>query len=420
MFFRSIRYKFTVAILLSTIVILLVSGAVMVFFNVQDYRNNPPGELMTQAMFLRYMGIALGLLAVAIGITALMTLWLQAGITRPILSLISISRKVIDNKDFSLRVEKTTEDELGALADAFNGMLAEVEKSNQDLKNSQDDLKKQVRERQDAEIALRESEYRIMQLNEELEHRIAERTLQLETANKELEAFSYSVSHDLRAPLRAIDGFSQALLEDYQDGFDETGRDYLGRVRKGAQRMGKLIDDLLKLSRVSRTEMNYLEIDLSDMAEEILAEMSDAESRRSVDIRIAPGLTCWCDPHLMRIALHNLLDNAWKYSGKCEQARIEFGMRQQAGEAVFFVRDSGVGFDMAYAGKLFGAFQRLHDAREFPGTGIGLATVQRIVNRHGGRVWAESQVNHGSVFCFTLSISQVRNREKVPGEIYES
>ncbi|WP_461481292.1 sensor histidine kinase [Porticoccus sp.] len=237
------------------------------------------------------------------------------------------------------------------------------------------------------------------------EQELRQRTLELMQINAELEAFSYSVSHDLRTPLRAIDGFSQALLEDYNDRLDDTGRDYLARVRGGAQRMGMLIDDLLKLSRVSRTELKIQEVDLSELASTILNELREDEPKRCVDIRIAAGLKAPCDPQLIQIALRNLLGNAWKYSSTREQTHIEFGMRAENGEAVFFVLDQGVGFDMNYAGKLFGAFQRLHDQTEFPGTGIGLATVKRIVSRHGGRVWADSEVDKGSVFYFTLPVN---------------
>ncbi len=237
------------------------------------------------------------------------------------------------------------------------------------------------------------------------------RTKALERVNEELESFSYSVSHDLRAPLRAIDGFSQALLEDYEDKLDETGRDYLARVRAAAQHMGNLIDDMLKLSRVTRAELRIKEVNLSAMAEDILRELQEAEPDRSADIRIATGLKAHCDQQLMRIALQNLLQNAWKYSGKRAEACIEFGMRQEKDKAVFYIRDNGVGFDMAHAGKLFGAFQRLHHAADFPGTGVGLATVKRIISRHGGDVWAESSLDTGSVFYFTLATAEAQHHE---------
>ena len=227
--------------------------------------------------------------------------------------------------------------------------------------------------------------------------------LELEAANKELEAFSYSVSHDLRAPLRSIDGFSHALLEDYEDQLPVEGRNYLERIRSSTQRMATLIDDLLDLSRVTRAEMKSVPVDLTKLAENILAELQQNHTERSVRYTVAPSLNASGDPHLLQIVLENLLSNAWKYSSKQGQAEIEFGSKNENGEIIYFVRDNGAGFDMTYAKKLFGAFQRLHTATEFPGTGIGLATVQRIIHRHGGRIWAESEVNKGATFFFTLS-----------------
>ena len=225
---------------------------------------------------------------------------------------------------------------------------------------------------------------------------------ELERTNKELEAFSYSVSHDLRAPLRAIDGFSHALLEDYSGRLDDEGKDYLNRVRAGCQRMGRLIDDLLDLSRVIRHELRFEAVDLSAVARSVASQLTQAEPDRKVDLAVGDDLRAHGDPGLLRIALENLLGNAWKFTGKTASPRIEFGAAAKDGGRVFFVRDNGAGFDMAYADKLFGAFQRLHDAGEFPGTGIGLATVHRIVHRHGGRIWAEAAVGRGATFYFTL------------------
>ena len=237
----------------------------------------------------------------------------------------------------------------------------------------------------------------------ELERQVAERTTELNAANKELEAFSYSVSHDLRAPLRSIDGFSQAVLEDYAGRLDDQGRDYLSRVRAATQHMGHLIDDLIKLARVARAEMKRETVDLSALAGEVLAELQKRDPDRRVECRIEPGLTAKGDARLLRVALVNLLGNAWKFTGRQPQSRIEFGaLRDTDGAPAFFVRDNGAGFDMTYADKLFGAFQRLHTSHEFPGTGVGLATVQRIVHRHGGRVWAEGAVGKGATFYFTL------------------
>jgi light-regulated signal transduction histidine kinase (bacteriophytochrome) len=262
------------------------------------------------------------------------------------------------------------------------------------------------------EIQIRErarAEEEVTRLNAHLESRVAERTREVEEANqqlgvmnKELEAFAYSVSHDLRAPLRGIDGWSLALLEDYGSRLDMAGREYLDRVRSETQRMGALIDDLLQLSRVTRAEMQSNPVDLSSIAGGIAAGLLEANPDRRIDFAIAPGLMAHGDPGLLHIVLTNMLSNAVKFTGGSPQARIEFRQVQMDGESPFFVRDNGVGFDMAYAGMLFGAFQRLHKASEFPGTGVGLATVQRIVHRHGGRVWADAHPGGGATFYFTV------------------
>jgi light-regulated signal transduction histidine kinase (bacteriophytochrome) len=223
----------------------------------------------------------------------------------------------------------------------------------------------------------------------------------LEAINKELEAFSYSVSHDLRAPLRSIRGFSEVLLERYAGKLDARGREFLQRACESSKHMDRLIEDLLKLSRVGRSELQRQEVDLSSVCSSIAAELRQTEPKRSVDFVITPGLKAQADEHLLRIVLDNLLRNAWKFTEKKSRARIEFGATDETTGA-FFVRDDGAGFDMAYANKLFGVFQRLHSSSEFPGTGVGLATVQRIINRHGGRAWAEGALNQGATFYFTL------------------
>lgn len=334
-------------------------------------------------------------IVVALVVSMLLSLWLQSRLTGPVLDIAHLAQRIARERDYSLRAKKTTRDEIGVLADAFNDLVAEVEHSKNEMRASHDELERQVEER-------RQTEREVQRLNEELEQRVAERTEELERANKELEAFSYSVSHDLRAPLRAIDGFSQALMEDCADRLDDMGNDYLRRVRNAAQRMGVLIDDLLKLSRINRLELNRQEVDLSALAADVLRELCSHEPNRIVESRITSGLSDNCDPQLMRIALENLIGNAMKYSSRRERTVIEFGMRSRKGTSAYFVQDNGVGFDMAYANKLFGAFQRLHDASEYPGTGIGLATVQRIIHRHGGHVWAESALDEGSTFYFTL------------------
>lgn len=253
------------------------------------------------------------------------------------------------------------------------------------------------------EIVRRQAiEAEIIQLNASLERRVRERTAELEAANRELETFSYSVSHDLRAPLRSINGFSQALLEDYGDLLPVEGQDYLKRVRAASQRMSQLIDDILDLSRVTRAEMQRETVSLSTLAQAIAAELLANQPERRVEFVIQPGLEAYADPQLLQIVLENLLSNAWKFTSKHAQAHIEFGQTRVDGVPAYFVRDDGAGFDRTYASKMFMPFQRLHAVTEFEGNGIGLATVQRIIHRHGGRVWAEGAVERGATFYFTL------------------
>jgi two-component system, sensor histidine kinase and response regulator len=236
----------------------------------------------------------------------------------------------------------------------------------------------------------------------ELAEARAELVRDLEHKNRELESFSYAVSHDLRAPLRRIDSFSRAVLESQGDRLDEAGQRFLARVREASRQMSQLIDDVLYLSRVTRAELRDQEVDLSSLATSALARLQEAEPSRQVEIKIRPAVVVTGDGQLLRIALENLLENAWKFTAKEPSARIEFGLTQVAGEPTYFVRDNGAGFDMTYADRLFGPFQRLHAQTEFPGSGIGLATVQRIIHRHGGRVWAEGLVGQGATFQFTL------------------
>jgi light-regulated signal transduction histidine kinase (bacteriophytochrome) len=238
----------------------------------------------------------------------------------------------------------------------------------------------------------------IRELNDRLD--VSERRLRV--VSSELEAFAYSVSHDLRTPLRSIDGFSQALVEDYAADLDDIGRDHLNRVRHAAQRMGELIDDLLALSRVTRAALNRRAIDISAIADAVADGFRSLDPQRAAEWRIAPGLSVEADPALVRVALDNLIGNAWKFTARANRPIIAFGVDQTTRGPAFYVADNGAGFDMAYADKLFGAFQRLHSTDDYPGTGIGLATVQRVIDKHGGRIWVDATPGQGATFYFTL------------------
>jgi len=301
-----------------------------------------------------------------------------------------------------------------AIVKPYNLIFRRLKKSEESLQRAHDALEIKVMERTaelrkineelENEIAVRRNaEEEVRKFNEELERRVLERTRQLEAANKELESFSYSVSHDLKAPLRSIEGFSAILMEDYYGSLDRQARDYLKRIRKAGARMGELIDHLLRLSRVNRSELRYDRVDMSALGAGIADELQKTSPDRRVEFIIEPGLTAAADLQLMKAALENLIGNAWKFTGKKDLARIEFGITNRDGVPTFFIRDNGTGFDMAYADRLFAPFQRLHLEADFPGNGVGLATVQRIIFRHGGRIWAEGTPDKGAVFYFTLS-----------------
>ena len=469
-----------------------------------------------------YTGIVLAVSSFALLISLLLSTWLQATVTRPILAITQLAQQVVEKGDYSPRARRSTDDEIGYLVDAFNRMLTEIGGRTDALEASNQELSHEIAERQGAEEALRNSEKRyralvstlstvvwvangnwefegeqasweaytgqsgseyrgagwrqafhpddlptleqfisqstetgqtfeaelrlwqansarhrivslrpvavlnaegglqewigtvtdiddrrraegeVRRLNVELEARVKERTNKLQEINSELEAFSYSVSHDLRAPLRAIDGFSQALLTDFSDKVSDKMRNYLQRIQAGTARMGQLIEDLLNLSRISRLKLSRSDIDVSALVTQVMHELQQRDPERKVNVSIWDGIVVNADLRLVRVALENLLGNAWKFTSKTADPRIEFGMLQEGERRVLFVRDNGAGFDMAYADKLFGAFQRLHGVSEFPGTGIGLATVQRIVTRHGGRIWSQAQPGKGAAFFFTL------------------
>jgi signal transduction histidine kinase len=323
-----------------------------------------------------YALIVAGVLLVSLIAALLISRMSQRVIATPVVQLADTARMISRKKDYSIRFPASSnQDELGTLVEAFNEMLTEI---------------------QQRDTAL-------MEAHNELEHRVQERTTQLAAANKELEAFSYSVAHDLRTPLRSIDGFSQAVLEDYGEKLDSDGKDHLQRVRAATQRMSGLIDDLLNLSRVTRSEMHKEKLNLSTIAESVAAELQKIEPNRPVEFVIEENLIASGDSRLLRVVMENLLGNAWKYTARHGRARIEVGRSQgEKGQSVCFVRDDGAGFDPRYAARLFGAFQRLHSTNEFPGTGVGLATVQRIIRRHGGDIWAEAAVEKGATFFFTL------------------
>ncbi len=300
----------------------------------------------------------------------------RRGLTTPISNLAQTAQRVSEQKNYSLRAAPLNDKtEIGFLIDAFNEMLEQIQSRDQALMHAQ----------------------------EELEQRVQQRTQQLVAANRELEAFSYSVSHDLRGPLQTINGFVHMLMADYGPGLDSRGRDYLQQLRLSSHRMAELIEDLLNLSRVNTTEMHREKVDLSALARSIAHNLQSVDQARHVKFEIASCPAAEGDPRLLQIVLENLLGNAWKYSAGRTEARIEFGCEKHRAGVAYFVRDNGVGFDSRQKDRLFKPFQRLHSDAEFPGTGIGLATVQRILQRHGGKAWAESEPGRGATFYFVLS-----------------
>jgi light-regulated signal transduction histidine kinase (bacteriophytochrome) len=354
-------------------------------------------NLERRARLLSYAGIVLVVLLSSLLIALLLSAKLQALISEPLLAVTKVAHEVIDNEDYSHRAVKRSDDEVGVLVDAFNQMLTKIQQREAALHATNLRLASEITRHKAArdEIAA---------LNLNLEKRVAERTAALEASNKELEAFSYSVSHDLRAPLRGIDGFAAFLQIDYADKLDAQGKSHVQRVRAATRRMGQLIDHLLKLSRTARSEIKPSRINLSELAQTIAKDLQRTGIGRSATFAIAPDMIVDADPVLLQVALENLMGNAWKFTGKRAVAWIEVGSTTtKEGGIAYFVRDNGAGFDMRYADKLFVAFQRLHAITDFDGTGVGLANVQRIVRRHGGKVWAEAALDQGATFYFTLS-----------------
>jgi signal transduction histidine kinase len=323
----------------------------------------------------RYALIALGVLLISMVAALLISSAFRRSVAQPIVQLAETAQKVSHNRDYSVRVPAAREqNELAVLIDSFNEMLGEIQRRDSALQKARN----------------------------ELERRVSERTSELESANRELEAFSYSVSHDLRAPLDTMNGFAYVLLKNYEQRLDANGKQALMSIRAAARRMAELIDDLLNLSRVTTSSMRREQIDLSDFARSIMEELCRHDPERRVEFVAPTTADTHADARLLRIVMENLLRNAWKYTSQHEHARIEFGVENKNGRTIYFVKDDGSGFDPRSTDRLFQPFQRLHSSAEFPGNGVGLATVKRIIQRHGGEVWAEGAVEKGATFYFTL------------------
>jgi signal transduction histidine kinase len=338
-------------------------GTVMLHAEISGFRD----------IILSYIKIAFTILLASLIAAFVISTFLQQSITSRLLSLVTRTREVTETGNYSIRVSTEGTDEIGALSVAFNNMLSQIEAQNAE----------------------------IMSFNQNLEQKVRDRTRQLEAANQELEAFSYSVSHDLRAPLRAVDGFTGMLAEDYDNVLDDKGKRLLEQVRKNGVKMGHLIDDLLEFSRLGRKEISKSEVDMDELVAGVISEM-DKSYPHKAQIKVNPMGRLLADPALITQVITNLLSNAIKYSSKKEHPFIEIKMTAENKEFIYSVSDNGAGFSMQYASKLFGVFQRLHRDEEFEGTGVGLAIVQRIITKHGGRVWAEGKEGEGATFYFSL------------------
>jgi len=325
---------------------------------------------------VRYAGIVAVVLSVSLMAAFLLLMTFQRAATRPILQLAETARIVSREKNYSVRAPSTeSHDEVGLLIESFNEMLIQIQKSDAALQTSQ----------------------------EALEQRVAQRTAELDATNKELEAFTYSVAHDLRAPLRHIQGFSNLLMESFGPQLEPEAQKHLQRIGEGTQQMGRLIDDLLSLARIGRQEPRLQATGLNSLVQEVLRDLKTETEGRDIQWQVGDLPFVDCDPGLMKQVFYNLLSNAAKYTRPRKPAVIDIGQMSVEGQPVNFVRDNGVGFNMKHANKLFGVFQRLHRKEDFEGTGVGLATVQRIIHKHGGRIWAEAEIDKGATFFFSLA-----------------
>jgi len=350
-----------------------VAGRVYIRADLRDLENR----------LYRYAAIALIVLLVSLVAALLVSTKYRKELSQPIAGLAEVARTVSRDRDYSIRAAPAPEhDEVSLLVGAFNDMLA------------------QIQQRDDA----------LQKAHDELEQRVNERTRDLVSSVKELEAFSYSVSHDLRGPLEIMSGFSYMLQKNYGQQLDSTGRESIEGIRAAVRRMSELIDDLLKLSRVSTSAMEREVVDLSAIARSVVVELRRLQPERKVDFVVEPTERTLGDPRLLQIVVENLLRNSWKYTSQHEQAKIEFGTKHNNGQIVYFVHDDGAGFDPELAGRLFKPFQRLHSTAQFQGSGVGLATVQRIIQRHRGEVWAEGGIEKGATFYCTLGLGRERGK----------